>query len=431
MFTETKIFTPETFPGADPNFIPPNTWPSLEELGENFQLPPKERFRKKVFGMLGNGPYPWRAPAEKIDGSKVKRVLLFRYDAVGDYIISTPAIRWLRAALPQAELHVVSSYRNDALMKIDPYISRTFPINPIQRFHPSWFPMIRQARRIEYDVVLGLVFTRMTKCAYLARAIAPEAEKITIMHRERRDTYGQVFTRQIDRLEWKEHWATTMYRVAAESFTPVIEPGPETQNPYVVIDHDSWRRAEAFLKENDLRYPGFSDDMLPARGWQGERPGSWEGDHYCVVNISAFTSNRQWRGDKCIYVCRELMKSYPRLKIFISSAPSDQQNAMHIVRTLDDPRVKLCSMKLIDFMTFVRGASFVISPDTATVHIAAVAKVPVVGLYAEYIKVAEWYPFRTPFVIVLSTKWTTINVIEATKVVEATHMLIDRLGLGL
>lgn len=429
MFTETKIFTPDDFPGADPDFIPPNTWPSLEELGEDFELPTKEKIRKRAFGLLGGHPYPWRQPAEKIDGRGVKRVLLFRYDAVGDYIVSTPAIRWLRAALPDAELHVVSSFRNDALVKIDPYITRSFPINPTQRFSRDWFPMIRKVRQFEYDAVLAMVFTRMTKCAYLARAIAPEAEKITIMHRERRDIYGQVFNRQVDRREWKEHWATTMLHVATENFTPVVTPGPEAENPYVVIDEESWKRAEAFLKSRGLGYPGFNDDMLLGRGWRGERPGAFAGEKYCVVNISAFTSNRQWRADKCVYVCRELLKSYPRLRIFISSAPADQQNARHIVRLMDDPRVELCAMKLIDFMAFLRGASFLISPDTATVHIAAVGKVPVVGLYAEYIKVAEWYPFRTPFVIVLSTKWTTINVIEAQKVVEATHLLIHREGL--
>lgn len=428
MFTETKIFTPETFPGADPDFVPPNIWPSLEDLGD-FRLSPKEKVRRKAFGLLGEHPYPWNPPQKKIDGGKVRRILIFRYDAVGDYIISTTAIRWLRQALPQAELHMITSNRNDALVRIDPFISRTFPIDQRHGFHPSWFPMIQETRKIDYDVILGMVFTRMTKCAYLAKTIAPNAEKVTLMHRERRDTYGQVFNRQVDRHEWKEHWATTMLHMASETFEPVIPPGPETQEPYMMIEHDAWRRVELFLKERGLRYPGLTPNMLPTLGWRGDLPGAWDGEPYCIINISAFTTNRQWRSDRCVYVCRDLMKSYPRLKIFISSAPSDLQSAQHIVRTLDDPRVEICAMKLTDFMAFVRGASFVISPDTATVHIAAIAKVPVVGLYAEYIKVAEWYPFRTPFVIVLSTKWTSINVIEPQKVVEATHMLIDRVGL--
>lgn len=426
IFPETKIFTQENHPAFDskaylPEEPPPNIVPYQ-------QLRLKDRLRWKFFRKLNEGRNVSNR-GEKIDGRTIKRVLLFRYDAVGDYIVSTPVIRWLKAAIPDIEIDVVSSYRNDSIAKIDSFIHQTFPIHPKHGFRPSWVRMIREVRKYDYEVIFALAFTRMTKCAILARSVSEKAKIVTILNPNRRDIYGQLFDHQIEHFPWQEHWIKTMLRTAVETIEPVVEPDKSESMPYLPIDEQSWRKVEKILHEEKLAHKGLNENIFPGKNWSGESPQPTQGAPYCVVNISAFTKNRQWKTALCVVVCKEILASYPDLRIFVSGAPDDKKEIREIVRSVNDERCGHIPMKLTEFFAFLAGAKFLISPDTAPLHIAAVAGVPVVGLYAEYIKICEWYPYGgVPFALVLGTDPETINCIEPEKIIEATKILQNQIN---
>jgi ADP-heptose:LPS heptosyltransferase len=403
-FPTTQIFTRNNHPSAIPGFVPPE----FIEPFDPAKIQKKtlsEHIRHNFFRALG-GRSVWERPTSLIDGHSLKRILLFRYDAIGDFIVSTPVIRWLATALPGVEIDILTSYRNDSLISNDPFVSHTVPIHPGHNMHKSWIEGIRRTRPRNYDLILGLVFTRMTKCALLARAIAPRADKITILHNRRQHTYGLVFNRQIPHYDWLEHWAITMLRVVTDSISPVVQPPANVAHPYIALEEKSWRSAIELLQKHGLGYAlPANGNVLQGKHWQGEPPQSYDGHPYGVINISAFTKNRQWNSEACIAVCRELLTSYGNLRLFVTGAPDARQ-------------------------AIVAGCSFLISPDTATLHMAAAADKPIVGLYAEYIKIAEWYPFtRAPFVLLLSTNPHSINAIETDKIIEATHQLITEAQL--
>lgn len=423
-FSTTTVFTRKNHPAFVPGFVPPE----IIERVDPSKIRKKslsEHIRHNFFRLLGDRNV-WIQPQEKIDGRRLKRILLFRYDAIGDFIVSTPVIRWLATALPQVEIDILTSYRNDVMIKNDPFVQRTFPIHPGHNAHVSWIDGVRKARPYDYDLVLGLVFTRMTKCAILARAIAPTAEKVTILHDRRQHTYGLVFNRQVPHYNWMEHWAVTMLRVVTDNITPVVQPPAGVAHPYITLEENAYRAAQHRLAAAGLGYNlPDNGNVLCGKYWQGEAPCAREGDPYCIVNISAFTKNRQWNSATCAAVCRSLLDTYPTLHVFVTGAPDAKDDIAQIAASLDSTRCTPLSTGLMEAMALVAGSSFVITPDTATLHMAAAADRPIVGLYAEYIKIAEWYPFTdAPFALLLSTDPHSINAIEADSITDATHRLI-------
>jgi ADP-heptose:LPS heptosyltransferase len=71
-----------------------------------------------------------------------------------------------------------------------------------------------------------------------------------------------------------------------------------------------------------------------------------------------------------------------------------------------------------ELTALIAGAALVITPDTAALHIAAVAKRKVVGLFAELIKVAEWFPYNTEYRAILSPDPNTIDAIGVDLITE-------------
>lgn len=428
-FSTTQVFTRTNHPSTNPEYKPP-----VDVLPRAAKIQKKtlsEHIRHNFFRWLGHTAV-WQKPSAPIDGRNLRRVLLFRYDAIGDFIVSTPIIRWLATALPHVEIDIMTSYRNDYLVSNDPFVTRTFPIHPGHNMHYSWIEGIRKTRPYNYDLILGLVFTRMTKCAVLASAIAPQAKKVTILHEGRKDTYGLVFPYQVKHHDWQEHWAPTMLRVATDCITPVAQPPHNVGKPYVALEEQAWRSAMQLLEQHGLGYSlPTNGNVLQGKRWSGAPPTSRAGYPYCVVNISAYTKNRQWNSASCIALCNSLLASYSSLRVFVTGAPDAKDDINDIVATVGNPRCLPLSVSLMEALSIVVGSTFVVTPDTATLHMAAVADKPILGLFAEYIKITEWYPYTdAPFVLLLSTNPHSINAIETAMVVDAAHQLVQEAQLA-
>lgn len=382
--------------------------------------------RRRIFRMLGDGHDP-AGHTQHMDGRKIRRIAVFRYDALGDYIVTTPLLRWLRSALPHARIDIMASQRNARLAAADPFIDRHFILHDRRTLlHGSIRRMLREIGPRDYDLVFALPTNRMTRCALLARMIAPRAEKITLQHGPRRNIYGQVFHRQLNRPPGLEHWAETFFRMATETITPVETPFAGGCRPYLIISERGRRQADSFMKNEGLCREEPGRDLVPERGWNGGGPVAFQGDPYCVVNISAHCSERQWSPERCAEVCRELIRRQPGLRLYVTGASTDVDDIKRAVDLVGHWNCRALGMGLDGFTAFVAGASLVISPDTATVHMAAAAGRPVVGLYAEDIKAAEWFPYGTSFTLLVSPSEESINLIDSGAIVESACGLLQK-----
>lgn len=408
------ILMPWTHPAALPDFEPPFDWERVPSTAVSIG-------KRLAFRLLQRAPR--FDPTYPIPGEAVHSVVVFRYDAVGDYLVTTPLLRWLRQGLPHARVCVVSSTRNNALLAQDPCVDACVPIHPMHGVHPSWARAIYRLRG-RHEVVYALVFTHMSKAAFLARSIAPEAEYIAPRHWERAHLYGLVFHRQPEHLPWRRHWALTFLQMGCETLKPCVsvEASPRLHVP---VSAEACERLWEGLQQEGIGVVPPSGMAMPARGSSVLQWRQLEGAPYVVVNLSAHTENRRWAVHHALLVCRELLWRVPEVVFFVTAAPLERQRAEALVQALGHPRCRVFRGSLTELIALIAGAAWVLSPDTAVVHIAAALGKPVVGLYSELIKVVEWYPFAVPSVCVLSPLWGGVVFAPPGAVVEAVEWLLQ------
>lgn len=90
------------------------------------------------------------APAE------LRKILFIRTDRIGDMVLSTPALRAIRHALPGVHLTVLASRSNAPLLQHDPHVDRVLVWNQARRsVAPIEFLLqVRRLAKARYDAVI-------------------------------------------------------------------------------------------------------------------------------------------------------------------------------------------------------------------------------------------------------------------------------------
>lgn len=377
---------------------------------------PGDFIKYLIFAVLGR-KYKWIEPTDKIHYHKIKRVAVLRYDAIGDYIVSSSAIRWLKSAVPGVIIDVYCSDRNLVVANHDCFVDNSYPVTFKSSFLNKYNEVKKNSKDKDYDLVLALDFSKSTMTAYFASTISKHAEKVKVYHHRRAEIYGLVFNRQTNVSIPGLSWAEKMLLCVTENIEPKTKVPAEDSHPYISINQNSMKNALDFVARNSLKYSIKSKDIILNSVVKDIETGF----DYCVINISAYSPNRIWGVQNCSEYVQKLTIEYPELKIFVSGGPAFKQEVKEIILAVSSEMVYTIDLDLQSFMAFVAGAAFVVTPDTAIVHIAAVAKVPQVILFAEKHKILEWFPHNSKFVSILSDDKFTINKIPTSEILEATN----------
>src|SRR5436190_22444402 len=86
------------------------------------------RRRRRFYGFLTRfyrTLFPSSSPAP-LRGDAVRRLLIVRDDRIGDLIVTTPLIDYLRSVAPKAEVDVVCSRVNSAVLNGDSRVTQVF-----------------------------------------------------------------------------------------------------------------------------------------------------------------------------------------------------------------------------------------------------------------------------------------------------------------
>lgn len=119
-------------------------------------------FLEKLFNLLIHGK--WSLEEGAFDASRIRRILVVRNDNVGDVLCSTPAIRSLRRAFPQAYLAaLVARYSQDAISG-NPDVDEVF-IYEKSKHRPDrnrflslykQFQVLRGLKKKRFDLAIGM-----------------------------------------------------------------------------------------------------------------------------------------------------------------------------------------------------------------------------------------------------------------------------------
>lgn len=329
-----------------------------------------------------------------IDLSGVRRILLLRYDRLGDVIVTSPMVRRIRALAPHVSLGMVTSKNNRSAAQL---------LTGIEQFHTiggsltdTW-SAVRSARAAGYDLVLNLVFNRTTSGGLLANMIAPRGIKVG-QGAEKYRFYFNALAR-LDR--GQHHMSEVLRSLGSQVF------------------------GERFV-DDDLRY-ALADD--PASSGRVEEFLSHVAPYPVLVNTSAGDTIRTPSEDQVVKIIRHVRSAYG-LPVIVVAAPGMENARESVVRACADPHVsgypRDGRAPFADMVALVRRCRMLITPDTSLVHVAGATTTPVLALYTTAFTVAEWGPRHTESEVLLGAEGQPLSMMPIASILDAFDRLYRR-----
>ena len=327
----------------------------------------------------------------------VNSILIIRYDALGDMIVTTPLWRILKRLKPSIKIGVAGSSKNLGLLRDDSDIDVLYDYSA-QSFS-DFFRITKNTRQGNWDIVLMCKFNQKTRGALISRLSSPKGITATIGS-PNTEGHQALFSRLISLPKPdKEMPMTEQLQFLLRS---VIElPITEVERPSIMV---SPKTEEVTLKA--------INEILERH----------KVSTYVVLNTDAPTV-RKWGTENNIQLAEYVSSQHNDLMVMITSLPENQNEWESAIITKNLQRVHYFPTKdILELTILIRYSRLVITPDTGTAHIVSAEEKPIVGLYPE---AGEWLPFDIPSYIIIPKPGELINTIPVTLVAKAVTTMLS------
>jgi len=303
-----------------------------------------------------------------------RKILLIRLRLIGDVILTTPAIRAIRRAHPDAHLTYLVEPHAAAAVSGNPHLDAVI-VAPLAGGLRRWAVDARLAvrlRREGFDTVLDFHGgPRSSLLAWLtgaARRIGYDISGRSWMYTEHAHRpRGHRQRHSVDN-QWD---LVTRFDPAIPMPTPDADPVEMAAQPAAA--HQVRTRLMALA----------GGDAAP----------------YIVVHVAAGNEFRRWTEDGFAAVVEALLADASNRRIILTTAPA-QAGAAETVRRLalargapDARLVVMCDLDLAELRSLLAGADLFIGGDSGPAHVAATTTVPMVVIFGPTTP-AVWGPWR-------------------------------------
>jgi ADP-heptose:LPS heptosyltransferase len=322
-----------------------------------------------------------------------RRVLFICEDAIGDLILTLPAIRAIAESRPDTTVDLVTSEYAVDLVRHLPYVNRVivFPRYDRRRLGAAW----AIARYGAYDAVIdGMVLRSHVRTRSIAMMTGARS---AVWVGESGRTSDYVYSIRIP---------------PCDPLTPHAERMMHLARPFLGDAPDGDTRARLALSDAEQETANATWDT--ARG-SGDR---------ILVNLSASCWQRRWSDANFATVLDQIRALRPSAPLIIVGLQKDAQS----VATLAE-QSGACALvpTLRELMALIATADVVLSPDTAVCHMAAAFERTLISL--NLLNHENWATAPTPGARVVGPNEETFEGLDAPAVVEAvTRVLCARPG---
>jgi len=364
----------------------------------------KELIRKLFYHLITLRLRP--LPNELINLQNLKNILLVRNDGIGDWILSTPIVDYIKEINPKINIDVISSYRNYELVKGNPLIKNVYPIH----HKPTLLELFKIGLKIRkantYDLIILLKHTETTKNLIFTRIASRKNTPIIAFGHSlplRHSTYQLAFSNATNMNSSATHWSEVMMDLVRAN----IKPEPYSYiSPTVNFSKSNFDNISNIIQTNNLEYCAdkeilnFDFETFPLSNPM----------KYAIFNISSFNPNKHLNEICIIELINTILEQLPNMMLFLSGSENDSERIEQLVSKINKSNCKGIYLDLMDYVAFLAGASCIISPDSGPVHIASVFNKPVIAFYKSYEKLVHWHPLSARYVAILKD-----NISEITK----------------
>jgi len=347
-------------------------------------ITPLERVRRRAsrvlyrqLNRLYRSLFPTDAPAGHLHPASVRRVLVVRHDAVGDMAVTLPALAYLSATLPAAEIDVVASPRNAALLHGDARVRRVEVNDHSWR---SWLRLVRTLRARRYDCVVSPLMSRgLREGAFAALVAGRRAARVSLW---RQPQYVGLFTHVHRVSRAQRHMATRLLALVQTA----VGDGPPPRR----AELERWPAAVARDAAAEARVDAFLDTHV--------------GGEFVALNAWAAEPVRALGRALTTELACALAAHDAGLTVVLTPPPDETADADAVAaaaraRLGGAARVVVArpGSTVRDLVTVLRRAAAVVTPDTANVHLASAVGTPVVSIHTPLAAdVRDWGPWGVP-----------------------------------
>ena len=330
-------------------------------MGENRGRKGKDwSIRRRVVGGLLGLLFGRPQNRAKLRPEEVNRVLLLRYDRLGDAVVTTPVIEQLWGMHPGIEIDILGSPHNAKLLEADHRVHTVHNWDGATKTLPG---TIRACRARNYDLTLQLILNRTTNPAIIAGLCTPRGRVVGKGHLYNRRLFDHMVGERSSL-----HFADQTFDVLLDG----VDFGQEepTPPPYSIdLPEETKSDVRKILKDLDLEPKKF----LLLNGSAG------------AVDRSLGVEN----GTKLAQGLQEICEK-SGLKLAVSGGPEESAKIKAIAEGSDATMIRFPS--ILHLCAGIAEAALLVTPDTGPVHIASATGTPVVAYYSEHDKPEGWAP---------------------------------------
>jgi lipopolysaccharide heptosyltransferase III len=306
------------------------------------------------------------------------KILLIKLNHLGDTLLATPTICWLRQQFPGAELDVMVRSGCEEVLRNNPDITRVIPIASPEKERRTWgkslreflhaFRLICLSRR--YDLAFDLSNSDRAKVwVLLSRA------RIRAINDHYRNLgwKGRVFNR-FSSYDWYYHHQTL------KDFRTVTEVlGVEATAPGLCFHPQT--------SESELRR------KLPALG---------ERNCYAVIHPTSRWAFKQWLPERWAEVADRLRGEHDLQVIFSCGPEAREKEHVRLIRGQARGQHDSTDggISLSDLGRLLGGARLFLGVDTVAMHLAAALQTPIVAVFGPSLEWA-WGPWHCRHELIL------------------------------
>lgn len=287
---------------------------------------------------------------EHFDPAKVSNILVVSSTAIGDTLLSTPAIRAVRELYPKAKIIAHFNITNMAMFENNPHIDG---IIPYYGGYKKFFRTIKAFRREKFDLALILHGNepQATPMAYLSGARF-------IIKLPNTSEYRFLLSNNKEIIRWEDfsHGVDQRLNVAQLAGCKISD-----KKMILPISKEGDDFIKEFLIDNSIN---DSDTVI------GFQPG-------------ASTISRMWFAERFVELGKRLISAYPGLRIVITGSPKEYDHCRAIADAIGEKVIVSADRIPLKYLpSLVKDLKLLLTGDTGIMHLAVAVGTPVVALFA-------------------------------------------------
>lgn len=329
---------------------------------------------------------PVRYKNSIIDEYSINKILFLRQDRIGDLIISEPIIRLLKSKYPKLQLDLLLGKNNQsAFCGLSQYIDNKYAY---QKDLIKDYPLLKRLKKGKYDLVVDLMDKKSTTSGIIIKMINPKYS--AGLDKENSHIYNFIVPR-LD--EAKSH---IIDRTGKLLSIFGINTESTDLTPQFALNSKSDMTNTCIIKR-------LVDD----------------GNKIFIINLAGSNRSKYWGEANYIEFINMASKVLPKYK-FVLVYTNDYSAEANAIFNASSAVLSEVFTSFADYVYGLSLADIILTPDTASVHLASAFKKKCIVLYNQDLEdssvLKPWFPYKTEY-LAFGTKSGDLNDITPTSVV--------------